>query len=89
MSPPIINRRKPLDRATQEVLVAQWRIAGLALDERKRQSIASASAEEHRQAAWDMAQLGGSLPPDPRREQSSGLVEMQRLFAKIRERNNE
>jgi len=33
-----------------------------------------------------MLQLGGLLPTDPERERKSGLVEMQRRFAVLRER---
>ena len=44
--------------------------------------LASQSPLESQQAAFDMLQLGGMLPDDTKREKSSGLVEMQRLFAR-------
>jgi hypothetical protein len=44
------------------------------------------SDEEARQAAYDLLQLGGMLAADPEREKTSGMIEMQRLFARARER---
>lgn len=69
-------------REEQRRLVAQWRSTGPELERLRRAELASLSAEEAREAAFDLLQLGGMLPPDPKRERSSGLVEMQRLFAR-------
>jgi hypothetical protein len=44
--------------------------------------LASQSPLESQQAAFDMLQLGGMLPGDNTRDESSGLVEMQRFFAR-------
>ncbi len=49
------------------------------LRERK---ITAQSPAECRFSAFNMLQLGGMLPVDPAREQRSGLIEMQRLFAR-------
>lgn len=68
--------------ARQKELVAAWRETGRRLDALRRAELASQSPLESRQAAFDMLQLGGMLPGDPAREESSGLVEMQRLFAR-------
>lgn len=67
--------------AAQKELVAQWRETGRVLDQLRRTELAHQSPEESRRAAYDMLQLGGMLPGDPSRERSSGLIEMQRLFA--------
>ena len=66
----------------QRRLVAGWREAGLALERLRWAELASWPAQEAREAAYDLLQLGGMLPADPKRETSSGLVEMQRLFAR-------
>jgi hypothetical protein len=63
-------------------LVAAWRETGRLLETQRWKELAAQTPEESRQAAFDMLQLGGMLPPDPAREHSSGLVEMQRLFAR-------
>lgn len=38
-------------------------------------------------AAYDMLQLGGLLPSDTNRANTSGLVEMQRLFSRLLRRD--
>ncbi len=68
----------------QRRLVETWREAGAALERLRRAELASLTAEQSRQAAFDMLQLGGLLPADPERERSSGLVEMQRVLARAR-----
>jgi len=73
-----------LEVAVQKRLVEQWRETGRVLAEIRRAELASQSPEESRRAAWDMLQLGAMLPRDPVLEHQSGLVEMQRLFAKLR-----
>jgi len=72
--------------AVQKKLVALWRETGRVLEELRRSELARQSPEQSRQAAYDMLQLGGMLPEDPARERTSGLVEMQRLFARARGR---
>ena len=67
-------------------IVRQWHETGRVLAEFRRNALVSQSAEESRQAAFDMLDLGGQLPDDPRRERMFGLIEMQRLFAVLRER---
>lgn len=76
----------PLSRDAQRKLVQGWHEAGLALARLRRAELSRQSAEESRQAAFEMLQVGGMLGPDPKREVSSGLVEMQRLFARGHDR---
>jgi hypothetical protein len=77
----------PKDTVERErEIVARWSETGELLKERRRAELAAQSSEESRQAAFDMLQLGGMLPPDTAREESSGLIEMQRIFARWRSR---
>ena len=71
-----------LSLAQQKEIVATWRETGRLLAAQRRAELASQSPLESRQAAFDMLQLGGLLPRDTKREASSGLVEMQRFFAR-------
>jgi hypothetical protein len=66
----------------QKELVARWRETGRALDAQWRAELAAQSPLQSRQAAFDMLQLGGMLADDPERVRASGLIEMQRLFAR-------
>lgn len=66
----------------QKQLVAAWRETGRLLEAQRWKELATQTPEQSQQAAFDMLQLGGMLPPDPVRERTSGLVEMQRLFAR-------
>jgi hypothetical protein len=73
-----------LELEQQEHLVKQWRETGRLLGDLRRRELALLSAEESRQATYDLLQLGGMLAPDSEREKTSGMVEMQRLFARAR-----
>ncbi len=73
-----------LEAAVQRRLIEQWRETGRVLTDIRRSELAAQSPEDSRRAAWDMLQLGAMFPPDPARKNQSGLVEMQRLFAKLR-----
>lgn len=66
----------------QRRLARLWADTGRELEKRRHAELATQSAVESQRAAYDMLQLGGMLPPDPKRERESGLVEMQRLFAR-------
>lgn len=75
-----------ISTAQARAIVIRWADTGRILARMRRDALACQSAEESRQAASDMLQLGGMLPEDPKREATSGLIEMQRLFTKLRER---
>lgn len=70
-------------------VVADWQETGRLLEAQWRTELAAQSPEQSRRAAFDMLQLGGMLPPDVAREQSSGLIEMQRLFTRGRRRGRD
>jgi hypothetical protein len=77
-----------LDTDVQKRLVQQWTETGRLLAKLRRAELAAQSPEELRQAGFDLLQLGGMLGPDPRREKTSGMVEMQRLFARAHGRGH-
>lgn len=78
-----------LDYNARQRLALQWAQTGRVLADAKRRALANYSPQEQRDAVWDMSELGGLLPPDKDREKWSGLIEMQRRFAKLRRRGNE
>jgi hypothetical protein len=75
-----------IDDNVQKQLIRQWRETGRVLKEIRLAELASMREEESRQVALDILNLASALSDDPRRDRSSGLVEMQRLFSKLRER---
>ena len=70
----------------QKRLVSMWQETGRVLAARHAAELASQSPLQSQQAAFDMLQLGGMVPEDPARERHSGLVEMQRIFARWHQR---
>lgn len=77
---------KPDERELMRRWVEQWRETGPLLHKIRYAELAAQTPAESRQAAYDMLQLADILPRDKRREESSGLIEMQAHFAKWRER---
>lgn len=75
-----------LTREDSQRLVAQWQVTGDALQRLRMRTLASQSAEESRQSALDMLDFASALAEDPKRVMTSGLIEMQRLFADLRVR---
>ena len=67
-------------------LIRQWQETGRVLREIRVAELAAMREEESRHVALDILNLASALSDDPRRERYSGLVEMQRLFSKLRER---
>jgi hypothetical protein len=74
--------RKPISRAVQRELVDTWQQAGKAMEAERRRALASKTPEESREAVLDMLELGSVAPPKLSAEKYSGLIEMQRLFAR-------
>ena len=75
-----------VDDNVQKRLIKQWRETGRVLREIRLAELAAMREEDSRHVALDILNLTGALSDDPQREHYSGLVEMQRLFAKLRER---
>lgn len=78
---------RELTLAEKQRYVRQWSETGRLLHKIRYEELAAQTPEESRRAAYDMLHLAGVLPRDRNREKTSGLVEMQALFAKWRERN--
>lgn len=76
----------PLDPEDARRLVAQWQVTGDVLQRLRIQALATQSVEESQQCALDMLDFASELPEDPKRMSTSGLIEMQRLFASLRAR---
>lgn len=75
-----------IDENVQKRLIRQWRVTGRVLRKVRLDELAAMQDEESRRVALDILNLAAVLSDDPRRERYSGLVEMQRLFSKQRER---
>ena len=73
-----------IDDSVYKVLIKKWSETGRVLTAIRQAELSSMRAEESRLAALDMLELASALPGDPQRERHSGLVEMQRLFSKLR-----
>jgi hypothetical protein len=66
-------------------LIKKWQETGHVLAAIRWTELAAMRAEESQLAALDMLNLASALPDDSERAHYSGLVEMQRLFSKLRE----
>jgi hypothetical protein len=77
---------KKLSLAVQKRLVERWLETGRVLEAQRHAELAAQSPVQSRQAAFGMLQLGGMLRVDEARERGSGLIEMQRIFARGHER---
>lgn len=60
-----------------------WKRAGRELERMRREELQRMTDEDVRRAISDL--FSGAPPPDLESETTSGLVEQQRLFAKLRE----
>jgi len=69
-------------KARQRELVAAWQETGCRLEALRFAELATQTPSQSAEAAFDMLQLGGMLPANTARERSSGLIEMQRHFAR-------
>lgn len=77
---------RDLTYAEKKRLVEQWGETGRLLHKIRYAELAAQTPEESRRAAYDMLHLAGVLPRNRSRETTSGLIEMQSLLAKMRER---
>lgn len=75
-----------IEENVQEFLIRQWQETGCVLRKIRLDELAVMQDEESRRIALDILNLASILSDNPRRERYSGLVEMQRLFSKLRER---
>lgn len=75
-----------IEENVQEFLIRQWQETACVLRKIRLDELAMMQDEESRRVALDTLNLASVLSDNPRRERYSGLVEMQRLFSKLRER---
>lgn len=57
------------------------------MEAQRHAELAAQSVLQSRQAAFDMLQLGGMLQLNEARQPGSGLIEMQRIFARGHQRD--
>ncbi|HLX28239.1 MAG TPA: hypothetical protein VKV24_07120 [Casimicrobiaceae bacterium] len=79
--------RDAISKTVQRQLVDTWREAGKAMEAERLRALASQTPEESRDAALDMLELGSLAAPKASAEKYSGLMEMQRLFARWHRRD--
>ena len=72
------------EREQLAAFVRRWAIAGPMLEDALRQELVEMSDAEHREAVRDLLQLSEKFTDDEPAPATSGLVEQQRLFAKLR-----
>ena len=66
----------------QKLWMEQWQAAASALQQQKAKDLRTLSDSEAGQAIESLLSLAGQIYTDPKRWQTSGLVEQQRLFRK-------
>ena len=76
-----------LSVAVQKELIERWRETGRLLEAQRHAELAAQSPLQSRETAFDMLQLGGMLQVNDAREHDSGLIEMQRIFARGHQRD--
>ena len=74
----------PVDRDTEK-WVRTWQAAGPLLAEIERRELEQMTEEEWQQAVADVLSV---IPPDAEVPTTSGLVEQQKWFAKLRRKND-
>ena len=71
-----------MDLEEQRIWLGQWQDAAIALEQQKAKDLRSLHDSEARQATASLLSLAGQIYHDPKRWQTSGLVEQQRWFQK-------
>jgi hypothetical protein len=72
-----------MDLKEQRLWMGQWRDAATALRQQKEMDLRNLSDAEARCATESLLSLAGKIRYDPKRWQTSGLVEQQRWFQKM------
>jgi hypothetical protein len=73
---------------TQQHLVHRMLNGASIVAKIRREELARCAVATHLEAVWDLSQLAGMLPADPKRAHTSGLLEMQRLFGLLHSRGH-
>jgi hypothetical protein len=73
-----------VDLETQKAWARTWQITGEALEKIRRVELRALTAEKALAATDNLLSLGAGLALSAKRRCTSGLVEQQRLFARLR-----
>jgi hypothetical protein len=73
-----------VDIETQKAWARTWQETGKALEAIRRAELRALSPEKGLQATDNLLSLGAGMPLSAERRRTSGLVEQQRLFARLR-----
>ena len=73
-----------VDLETQRAWARTWQATGEALEAIRRAELRALTPEKALQATDNLLSLGAGLPLSAERRRTSGLVEQQRLFARLR-----
>jgi hypothetical protein len=72
------------DLETQRAWARTWQATGEALEAVRRAELRALTSEKALLATENLLSLGAGMPRSARRRLTSGLVEQQRLFARLR-----
>ena len=73
-----------VDLETQKAWARTWQATGEALETIRRAELRALTPEKALRATDNLLSLGAGVPLSAERRRSSGLVEQQRLFARLR-----
>jgi hypothetical protein len=73
-----------VDLETQKAWARAWQATGEALEVLRRAELRALTPEKALQATDNLLSLGAGLPLSAERRRTSGLVEQQRLFSRLR-----
>jgi len=73
-----------VDLETQKAWAQTWQATGKALEAIRRAELRALTPEKALQATDNLLSLGAGLPLSAERRRTSGLVEQQQLFARLR-----
>ncbi len=74
----------PVDLETQKAWARTWRETGKALEAIRRSELRALTPEKALRAIDDLLSLGAEMTLSAERRRTSGLVEQQRLFVRLR-----
>ena len=73
-----------VDLETQKAWARTWQATGKALEAIRRAELRALTPEKALQATDNLLSLGAGLPLSAERRRTSGLVEQQQIFARLR-----
>jgi hypothetical protein len=79
-----VEESMAVDLETQKAWARNWQATGEALEKIRRAELRALTPEKALRATDNLLSLGAGMPLSAGRRLTSGLVERQRLFAKLR-----